>query len=567
MTTLPGFRDSSRWLWILLAVVGIAAGVAVLSYRPAKRWVSTRNARRLALEAQQALNERLWVTSSEKIKAALRFGANEPEVLRVAAKFLALNGQAKAIDYWDQLIAGGHATLEDRKDLLKLALLVGRLDVAQAELSELMRLAPIDVTTQELLLELLLATGRWSAAEASATEIIRLHPDSTTAALALGLANLKSTLPEKQSTGIAGLNRLAVGNKPNALAALRALATFVDTSPQKRSAWAEALLTHQAAQLADRLEACDVLWALNPDNRQSVVDKVASLLTAEHEESDLVAIANWMRTHGEAERADALLPQAGAAKSETLFLARLELLSTQKRWPEASALIDMVRKAHAADAIACAEATMAFSQGKPDAVATHLASALESAGTKWHRVSFIADYAWQLGQTNIAFDAWNRLFDEPRHAYSAAISLVSHLSDNSFSDHEKRAYRTLVRIQPRDSEFQAQNAYLDLLSEENIDRSLETFQRLSGAHPDSPNLSVGLAFALFRKNKMEQALSLIESLKYDWSSAEAHCRAVYSAVLAANHQLRDARIMAEGINPRQLRPLEQKLIRELVPTK
>lgn len=564
MTTLPGFRDSSRWLWILLALLGLGAGVATVSYRPAKRWVTVRNARRLAQEAQRAVDDRLWVTSSEKVKAALRFAPTEPSVLRVAARFLALNGQAKALDYWGQLVTGGNATLEDRHDLIRLSLQVSRPDLAQSELNELLRLNPTNQVTQELALDLLVATGRWTAAEIGAAEVIRNHPNSATAALVFALANLRGSAPEKVTAGISELNLLAADERPVGVAALKALASSDRLPAPERIVRAEALISHRAAQLADRLEGAGVLWNLQPTGRLMLAERVTSLLTSEHTEPDLIAVADWLRQHEETARADALLPAAGVGSSEALFLARLELLSDQKQWAESTSLIDSVRKKHSGDAIACAAAKLAFERGRPDEVKTQLASALESAGARWNRVAFIANYALTLGQTNIALDAWNRLLDEPRNAFSAANNILAHLPDKSFADFEQRASRALARLQPRDDELQAQQAYFDLLGGENVDRSLETFQRLAGAHPNSPNLSIGMAFALLRKNKLEQSLSLIESLKLDWNESEAHHRAIYSSILAANHQLRDARVMAEGINPKQLRPLELKLIHDLV---
>lgn len=542
-------------------------GIAALAYRPAKRWMTVRNARRLAQEAQQAIDQRLWVVSSEKVKAALRFGPAEPAALRVAARFLALNGQSKALDYFGQLVAGGHATLGDRHDLVRLALQLSRADIAQMELGELLRLNPTNKVTQELALDLLVTAGRWAAVEIGAAEVLRLHPDSETANLVIGLANLRSPSSGKIAAAISGLSQLAAGEGTVAVASLKALAASEHPPDTDRIRWAEALVAHPSAQLGDRIEGMSVLWKLTPETRPILAEKISSFLTSEHSEPDLVQVANWLRLRREFARADALLPAGGTGESEAIFLAKLELLSDQQRWTDAAALIDGVRNKHSGDAIACAAAHVAFARGKHEEVATQLASALERAGTRWSRVGFIANYALNLGQTNIAFDAWNRLLDEPRQAYVAASSILNHLPDTSFSDYERRAYRALARLQPRDGELQAQNAYLDLLGAENIDRALETFERLTGAHPDSPNLSIGLAFALFRKGKLEQSLTLIESLKLDWSATDAHHRAIYAAVLAANHQLRDARVTAEAIDPNLLRPLEAKLIRELIPGK
>ena len=564
MTQLPGFRDSSRWIWITLIITGALIGGAVVAYRPARNWNTVRRARQLAGEAQVAMDSRLLVVCSEKIKSASRFAPNDPAVLRVTARFLSLNRHAKALSYWEQLIAVGSATAADRQEFIRLALSSARPDVAQAELSDLLRLNPGDLKTQELALDLLVASGSWDKAEEGAATVLRQHPASKRALLIQGRARLRNASPEIIRLGLEQLRQFAAAPSEERIDALVDLASaeFLETSERLRNA--EILSTVEGATLAERLSAIDVLWRLDPTRRHERVEQVPKLLSADHDDADLVAIANWMRTHGAAVEADGLLPAAGAAKSEPIFLARVELLASLGRWDEADELVTSGGKDFPPEATACARAALASARGETNRVVHHLQSALESAGTRWLRVSFIAGYALQMGHTNVALEAWNRLLDEPRFSFTAANGILRNLPDRSFADYERRAHRVLARLQPKDGEYQAENAYLDLLAGENVARSVEVFQRLIGTHADSPNLSVGLAFGRLRQNRVEDALGLIESQKMDWKAAEPHHRAIYAAILAANHQLRDARVLASGIDPKLLRPLEQKLIHDLV---
>lgn len=564
MTKLPGFRDSSRWIWISLVIGGVVIGGAAIAYRPARNWNTVRRARQLAGEAQVAMDSRLLVACSEKIKSAVRFAPDDPEVLRVSARFLSLNGHSKALNYWEQLIASGSATMADRQEMVRLALLVSRPDVAQTELAELLRLDPADLTTQELALELLVASESWSAAEAGAGEVLRQHPTSRGALLIQGRARLKNPSHEIRRLGLDQLRTLANDVGDEKIGALVVLAAEDTLEQPERLRYAQTLAASEGVTLADKLSAHEVLWQVDPARRNELVASVPKLLTAEHDDVDLVAIANWMRKHGAAAHANGLLPAAGAAKSEPIFLARIEMLASLGQWDEADGLVSSVGKGFPPEATACAKATLAAARGWSDHVATHLLSALESAGTRWSRVNFIASYALQLGHTNVALNAWNRLLDEPRFAFTAATGIVGHLPDRSFADYERRAIRTLARLQPRDGEYQAENAYLNLLGNENIDQAAETFQKLVGNHPGSPNLTIGLAFGRLRQNRVEDSLSLLESPKIDWAAAEPHHRAIYAAVLAANHQLRDARVEASRVDPKLLRPLELKLIRDLV---
>lgn len=567
MSELPAFRDRSRWVWLILVIIGLLVVGAVTAYRPGQRWVMTRKARALASEAQIAMDQQLLVPTSEKIRGALRLAPSDPEVLRVAASFLSRNGQGAALAYWEQLLATGKATLADRQAMVRLALTLSRLDVSENGVNELLSLDPNNAATQELALAQLISLGNWRGAVEGARIALQQRPGDPALQLVLGRALLASGQPGAANEALPLLRTLAAGSDDSARVAMRALLEVQTVSGTELVATAERLLAQPGATLADKLAAFDALWRTNPDQRISIRDKIPTLLTAENGEDDLVAVVEWLRAHEGVQQAMELVPSAASGKSESLFLVRLELLADLQNWDEAAALIDLAKASLPADAIACANAHLAAARGKPAEVATHLKAALEAAGIRWSRVKFIADYARQLGHPAIAIEAWERLLGDSRYNYTAANQLLAALPDKSFVDQERKAYRTLVRLQPNEPEFVAQDAYLDLLFNENLERALGTFERLATQHPDSASLGVGIALAKLRLAKAEDALTTIESLKIDWAASEPHCQAIQAAVLAANHQLREARAIAERIPFASLRPQEQKLIRDLIPNR
>lgn len=547
-----------------MLLLGVGGGMA---YRPAQRWTMVRRARQFAQEAQSAIDHRLLVVSSDKIKAALRFAPADPAVIRVAARFLTLNGQDRAFAYWDQLIGTGTATLADRQEMVRLALDLNRLEIAQPALIDLLRANPTNQLNQELALELLAASGGSTVAEAAADQVLQQFPASATAVIIKARTQLASTNSQHIRLVLDSLKQIVADNPDARLAALRVLSETPQLSLADRKPWAEMLVGEERALVSDRLTGLDVLWNADPASQPAVVKKVQALLSAEKDEADLVEVAGWFRRHDRHDLADSLLPAAAAKTSEAIFLARIEVLADAKRWNEAAKLIEEAGRQHSQDALACGKAHLAHRQGRTEEVATQLKSAVESVGPRWRRLDFLAGYARQLGQPAIALDAWNRLLDEPRFAFSAALNILRNLPDHSFSDIERRAVRTLARLQPRDAEMQAQNAYLDLLAGEKTDLAAQTFERLRGVYPDSPNLIFGLAFAKLRQNQPEQALNLVEQQSVDWPQVEPHHRAIYAALLAGNSQFRDARLQAEKIAPSQLRPLELKLIAELLPNR
>ncbi len=567
MTELPAYRDRSRWVWIALGILLVLAVAAVISYRPAKRWITTRHARKLAAEAQQAMNERLVVSSSEKIKGALRLAPADSEVLRVTARFLSMNGQGSALGYWEQLLATGRATPADRKEMVRLALNLSRLDISQAGLNELLQLDASDPVTQGLALDQLIALGNWRGAVDGARIALKDRPTAPELKLVLARALLASDQPGADDEALPILRALAPAKDETGKGALRALVAVETLAPAELVQFAEQLVARPDASLADKLAAFHAQWQQAPALRAQIQEKIPALLTGENGEEDLVSVAEWLRGHEAYAEAERLVPAAASAKSESLFLVRIEVLADLKKWDEATALIDEAKASLPGDAVACANAHLAAAQGKTAEIATHLKSALEAAGARWSRVKFIATYAKQMGHPEIALEAWERLLGDSRYGYTAANQLISSLPDRSFVEHERKAYRTLARLKSNDPEVLAQDAYLDLLFNENLDRSLNTFHKLLAQHPESTSLGVGIAFAKLRQGKAEEALTTIENLKLAGADYEPHCQAIHAAVLAANHQLRDARAIAERIPPGTLRPQEQKLIKDLLPNR
>lgn len=565
MDTPPAFRDRSRWLWILASLLAVLAVAGVLAYRPAKQLVTTRRAHELVKEGQAALDSRQWQVSAEKARNALRIAPTDPTAIRLAARLLTLNRQAGALTYWEQLVASGKATIEDRQAQVALAQDLSRLDVAHQALEELLRIDAADLSTQELVLGQLGLLGDWRGAAAGARLALKQRPGTPELQFLLGRALLAAGPPESAEEGIEALRLATSSTNAVRRAAIRALLLQPEISPAELDSYAEQLLSAPDAGLSDRLAAQSVRWNLRPGQRLEIVQAVVSFLPAEPSDEELVAVVDWLREHEAGPQAETLIPAAASQGREALFLARVELLADRKAFAEADSFVAQVRTNFPADAIACAAALLAHGKGRSDEVATHLKLALQSAGPRWPRVQFIANYARRLGLPAIALEAWIRLMDSPQHAIPAASQVLASLPDKSYVNEERQAYRVLARLRPDDAEAQAQNAYLDLLCGENIERAAGTFQQLATKFSNSSNLSVGIALGRLRLNRPEGALASVESQTIDWTRSEPHCQAIYAAVLAANQQLRDARTVAARIPREQLRPQELSLIKDLLP--
>ena len=72
------------------------------------------------------------------------------------------------------------------------------------------------------------------------------------------------------------------------------------------------------------------------------------------------------------------------------------------------------------------------------------------------------------------------------------------------------------------------------------------------------------ALALWRQQDFPAALRAYDGQNPDWSQATASQRAIYAAVLAANHREDEARQIARALPADQLRAEEHELIKSLL---
>jgi hypothetical protein len=106
--------------WATVLALALGAG-AKPAYRLAKGW----NARGKAREVESRVAARDFDGTFDLVKSAVRLAPDDPEVLRAAARFLALGRAEESVSYWQKYlaVAGLRADARERSEYVEAALL------------------------------------------------------------------------------------------------------------------------------------------------------------------------------------------------------------------------------------------------------------------------------------------------------------------------------------------------------------------------------------------------------------------------------------------------------------
>src|SRR3982751_1578397 len=123
-------------IFALIAIIILIVGV--LFAKPGYRAVRSWRANRLAAEAEAAIARQAWPEAAQKAQAAYHLAPMNPRAMRIVARLYTIAGQPDAVTFWENLRASGNATLDDRRELIRVAMRFGK---AASVRDEVFRLA------------------------------------------------------------------------------------------------------------------------------------------------------------------------------------------------------------------------------------------------------------------------------------------------------------------------------------------------------------------------------------------------------------------------------------------
>lgn len=545
--------------WQILLVLALLAG-AFIGARPAYRAVKNWRARKLVTGVDALAKDRKWQEAFTKAQAAYNLAPFEPVVARSVAHLYTMLGQRQAFPFWLQVIDSGKATIEDRREILGLAMKLERFEMAEPQLQVLLKSFPDETELLRDAAELFGRRGEIAKALEFARRAVEKEPNNNPLHLLLARLLVSSTVPAERQAGQNALQILARGPDKTALDALLIMKDLNTLSPPEKVFVAGRLMSHPLAGLEHRLWAGQAKLILDPEQRDEIFDGLLRRYPNPNR-NERLSLAQWLNNMREGARALKLVPASLAQQDMEFLLVHLNALGILGRWDEIGALLE--RGAQFEPWIKdLFQARVAKEQGKKSEAEIHWGRLHKDIPDRPLVILFAAQYAEKIGQWEDARKLYRRLVSDPSLMKEATAALIRMAEPTQETRGVLNMLKERLKIAPKDPANQNDVAYLNLLLGEEIDASKVTAENLYSQATNYLAFRVTLALADLRKNHPADALKLLDLKDVAWESTEVlpHFKAIHAVVLGANGKTNEAKALIKRIPSDHLRAEERALI-------
>ena len=569
-------RNRRRALVGLLLVGLLAAGVWV-GGKPGYRAVRAWQARRVAGEAQRAMDAGEWNQAMGKVQDALALARLDPEVMRTAAVLLTRTGHGReALGFWKQREKARPLTVDDERDYCADLLAVDEVDPAVAMLHKVWPPGKEGTPADwRLALQLALRQRQNTEAIALATRLVNAPASSEQQRLDAAQVLIAATAPDVQTLGWDQVHKLAQGPSPISLQALLLLArqeanlatqAQTDKSVPDQRATVEALATqienHPQAKTPQKLLAFDLRLAADPTLRDALV-KTAIERFGHGDDETLAALGAWLYAQGEYQRVLDVIPPERATASRALYLQYLDTLGAVGRWQDIKNAIEGQRFSLDPILEQMYLARCLGQLGQTEGSALHWNAAVQTAGTNVDKLLTVGRYAQRNGANEAAetaFRAAVQAAPDSRPAQEGLLGLDEALGRTRAA---RDVLTGMLKVWPNDNSVRNDVAYLGALLNEDVAADRDVARELVRVEPNSLPHRVTLALAELRLGHALTALDAFGNAPLSVIATQGRFLAVYVAVLRAVGSY-DAEIKAarQALDPARLLPEERELIKE-----
>ncbi len=552
-------------LLVAAVVLLVVSTAAIFAVRPVYRHHKTERAKTIAREITELLDAGVGTNSLREVRLMIGLAPGEESVLRAAARYCTTNRLPEAVTYWAMLLESFPGTREDHLASSRIAMDLGRYEVATRELGKLLQRPGGDVEAARLALRLSLKRGVWDFAVRMADHVLELAPgDAQTEvwrALALIRSGQAARVEEAKGALLALLVRPGAPWREAADALLEApFLTRAEAGIIRRRATENA-----PAGVEDRLRILTLDWLLDPGQRTRTVQQALAIAAAADNPADLDLSGRWLIEH---EASEALLGRfpLEACKGDKVKM-RIHILALAKlgRWDEVSEvarLVDTGLEPHIATVMIVA-AARSRPKAKDEADAK---AVLADRQLTVPDLAVAAQLAEEHGLNEAAIYLLEFLLDEPATMPEAANHILMLADRVDRLVLRRRALDRLVNAFPKDASALQQLGYVEAVLGGGDQEVVERVGRLPGAATNQFSQLV-LAFGEIRQGLGEQALARLAKVSPPDEAVDPRVHLAYAAASGLANDPRGAKRHALLADQGRLKLEERALISRWLPDK
>lgn len=555
---------SKYFYWALWTLLALTLG-GVVAAKPVYRWYRHRHALQLVAEVDATdFPKRDWDAVGRKLRLAMGFDSEAPEVLRLAARYLTVGEREEALQYYGKLVSTGKATTADQIDFARVALRHDRADITRAQVREILSRDPLHLPASLLGVEALERLGLVQEATRMAEATLQAHPTSDDATLRLGLLMAAESEESRRAEGRRLLWGLALNPSTLGIRAAERLASEPTLTRPETTILVKSMELATNRTLPQDLMLYDLRFRIVPESEQGalrslVIQRLGTTPTV----MERVAVADWLLGHGAPERVREVLDESLTRESGIVTERWLQALASSGKWTEVNTLVEDATVVIPAPLRHCFRAILQQREGNTNAVVSHLTQAVNALREKEdpNPVYVVARYAEQLQQPRLAAAAYDKLLPFPNHAPRAAREILRILTRTDDVQQVLVTLRRLLEFQPGNLEIADSLSWGELLTRQRVSENAIANQERRAKHPKSDRFRLTAVLALLRQNNPEAALALLESRYTDKSSMPPRARLLHIAALGNSGQRLAAQHLAATLDPTGFKSEELELIR------
>jgi len=541
----------------------LIVGIAIAAYyfaRPA--WHELKHYRALAFSstAEKAYSERNLGLALEKARAAFQLEPQNPDIVRMNARFLTEIASDSALPLWQNLAQRSGAPLDDQLNYLEAALAFQQIQRIGPIYSNLCSSGIESARLQRIGALYQLGLGSSNAALANARAAYRLEPHNPTNALLIASLVGPGCDAADREDARARLREVAQSGPPLRLIALRQLVQSPISDRADRE-WVEQFLA-RSSQLspAESVLLGETRIRLDPTSISTVASNLISRIPHDDPEM-LTLVVDTLSRFGRHTEVLNLTLAGRSLMNRTLFEARYEALLALDRPDEAYRHLLQENPPLPAYDLALAKVQTSLISKNSQSRDSHLAELVRASANHPGRLRSAAELAEQKGATNIAIEAWKQLGTLPGQS-ATSLRALQRLADRRGDTWTARdCARNLLRTHSTLPGLKLEIAYYDLLLGENIEPAFIEARTQSESRPRDFFARTVLALGHLRMGAPDAARLALERFYVEDSQLRPDSLAVLVATLGQNGYTVRAGEIASRITLDRLRPEERELVR------
>ncbi|HJT81485.1 MAG TPA: hypothetical protein VJ719_09840 [Chthoniobacterales bacterium] len=569
------WSPGKMWRWIKarprrykafkrLAALAVIAIIGYFAARPVSHVVKAWQARRLAAQASQLIEQEDWKNANRKLQDAFRIWYNEPEVWRVEARLLSRVGQNhEALRWWHKVAETEPLTVADRRDYAAAALSVRDLAVAEEQIEKLAGTNSVRPAADLVLAGMLASLRGYSSravgygtqvlADPAATardklgaatllfsntdpnskeyaaayqnlieparsgdDVISLHALTILARQALPRGNgipadVRHSGPDQSLTAASPsggqLEADATSNSQSKPSSAAAFSQLTSTQNISLAEIADRLESHPKAQAFHRMLALEVRAQAEPRRAQDLVEEAITKF-GKGDDATLVTLSAWLYTRREFENVLKILPLERATLNRDLFIQRVDALAALGRYSELEQMLLSEQSVIDPSMQHMFLAVVRSKMGETVGSANEWERALDEADSL-PKLTMLADYAEKNGAPETADAAYARAISKQptlRSAYAARLRLAQAMGQ---TENAHKIAEQIVRRWPEDNATRVREIYLRLLLDTSAAAAKAAEDELTALLAKNPwdqSTQNTLALARLRQGRMAAAL-------------------------------------------------------------